>query len=94
MQQQQTPAGGAGGQRAGSARATRQLQLSIELTDGLRGAAMRHELTLNTLIQGAWAILLSTYAGSEDVVFGAVTSGRSAPLPGIESARSCGPAAS
>ncbi|HEV7518404.1 MAG TPA: amino acid adenylation domain-containing protein, partial [Thermoanaerobaculia bacterium] len=43
-----------------------------------------HQLTLNTLVQGAWALLLQRYSGREDVVFGTVTSGRSAPLPGIE----------
>jgi amino acid adenylation domain-containing protein len=41
-------------------------------------------MTLNTLVQGAWALLLSRYSGEEDVIFGAVTSGRSAPVAGIE----------
>src|SRR5262249_2150115 len=36
-------------------------------------------------LQGAWALLLSRYSGEEDVVFGTTVSGRSAPLPGIES---------
>jgi len=40
-------------------------------------------LTTPTLIQGAWALLLSQYEGSEDVVFGMTVSGRSAPVNGI-----------
>ncbi len=51
--------------------------------------ARRHRLTLSTVVQGAWAALLGRYAGdrggSDDVVFGTTVSGRSAPLPGIES---------
>ncbi|MFP5287041.1 MAG: amino acid adenylation domain-containing protein, partial [Thermoanaerobaculia bacterium] len=44
-------------------------------------------LTLNTLVQGAWALTLSWWAGGErDVTFGGVVSGRPAELPGIESA--------
>ncbi len=45
--------------------------LSIESTHRLRELAQAHDLTLNTLVQGAWAILLSRYSGEEDVVFGA-----------------------
>ncbi len=42
-------------------------------------------MTLNTLVQGAWALLLSRYAQTSDVVFGAVVSGRPAELAGVES---------
>lgn len=41
-------------------------------------------LTLNTLVQGAWAVLLSRYSGQTDVIFGGTVSGRTASLPGIE----------
>ncbi|MGH9765148.1 MAG: condensation domain-containing protein, partial [Blastocatellia bacterium] len=51
----------------------------------LRGFAQSHRVTVNTLIQGAWALLLSRYCGQDDVVFGATTSGRPAELSGIES---------
>ncbi len=48
--------------------------------------AQRLQVTVNTLIQAAWALLLSRYAPSAaDVVFGAVVSGRPAELPGVES---------
>src|SRR5262249_6906691 len=48
----------------------------------LNGVCRQHHVTLNTVIQGAWAILLSRHAGNADVVFGVVVSGRSADLPG------------
>ena len=44
----------------------------------------RHNLTLSTLLQGAWALLLARYSGEDDVLFGATVSGRSAPVPGID----------
>jgi amino acid adenylation domain-containing protein/non-ribosomal peptide synthase protein (TIGR01720 family) len=47
--------------------------------------ARRHRLTVNTVIQGAWALLLSAYSGQSDIVFGATTSGRPADLPDAES---------
>lgn len=59
--------------------------LTAELTAELQSFARRHQLMLNTLLQGAWALLLSRCSGEEDVVFGAVVSGRPADLPGVES---------
>ena len=41
-------------------------------------------MTLNTLVQGAWALVLSCYSGQDDVVFGAVVSGRPAELRGAD----------
>ena len=51
----------------------------------LQGWARRQQLTLNTLVQGAWALLLSRYSGSQDVCFGVTVAGRPATLPGVES---------
>lgn len=42
----------------------------------LRALAQENQLTLNTIIHGAWALLLSRYNGEEDVVFGTVGAGR------------------
>jgi amino acid adenylation domain-containing protein/non-ribosomal peptide synthase protein (TIGR01720 family) len=42
-----------------------------ETTDGLRTLAEEHNLTVNSLVMGAWAILLHRYSGEDDVVFGA-----------------------
>jgi amino acid adenylation domain-containing protein/non-ribosomal peptide synthase protein (TIGR01720 family) len=49
----------------------------------VRRLARSSHVTLNTVIQGAWAILLSIYSGECDVLFGASVSGRTAPIPGI-----------
>ncbi|MET0397438.1 MAG: amino acid adenylation domain-containing protein [Longimicrobiaceae bacterium] len=63
----------------------RELALPADATEALRSLARRHRLTLNTLVQGAWAMLLSRWSGEDDVVFGATTSGRGAALPEMES---------
>ncbi|NOR69055.1 MAG: amino acid adenylation domain-containing protein, partial [Methylomarinum sp.] len=60
------------------------LSVSAEQTFALQNFAKQHQLTLNTLVQGAWALLLSKYSGERDIVFGATTAGRSAELNGIE----------
>jgi amino acid adenylation domain-containing protein len=50
----------------------------------LQNFARSHQLTLSTLVQGAWALLLARYGDSDDVVFGAVVSGRPPDWPDIE----------
>ena len=59
--------------------------LSKEDTEKLHSFARRHRLTLNTVAQGAWALLLKAYSGEDDVLFGVTVSGRPATLPGVES---------
>ena len=46
--------------------------------------ARQHSITLNTLVQGAWALLLQRYSGQHTVAFGATVSGRPVDLPGAE----------
>src|SRR6202035_3484674 len=58
--------------------------LSAERTDALNHQARRHGLTLNTVIQAAWAVLLAQLTGCQDVVFGITVAGRPPELPGIE----------
>ena len=62
-----------------------QREFSVQRTTTLQSFARRHQLTINTLVQGAWALLLSHYSGESDVVFGATVSGRPVDLPGVES---------
>jgi len=59
-------------------------RLKRELSEALATVARRERLTLATLMQGAWALVLSRYAGQDDVTFGATLSGRPADLPGAE----------
>jgi amino acid adenylation domain-containing protein len=61
-----------------------QIALPVNITTALKSLAQQHQLTLNTLIQGAFAILLSRYCNEDDIVFGATSSGRPATLTGSE----------
>jgi amino acid adenylation domain-containing protein/non-ribosomal peptide synthase protein (TIGR01720 family) len=65
--------------------ATVRVALDSEQSSRLRGAARHHGLTVNTVVQGAWALLLSRYSRQRDVVFGTTVSGRPAELAGVES---------
>ncbi|HEU0088064.1 MAG TPA: amino acid adenylation domain-containing protein [Pseudonocardiaceae bacterium] len=60
------------------------LVLPVDESHRLHEVAKRSGLTLNTVVQGAWALLLSRYSGVRDVVFGTTVSGRPAELPGVE----------
>ncbi|HEV2150046.1 MAG TPA: amino acid adenylation domain-containing protein, partial [Longimicrobiaceae bacterium] len=51
-------------------------ELSAELSAVLRRLAESKGVTLNTVLQGAWALLLGRYTGDWDVVFGATRSCR------------------
>jgi amino acid adenylation domain-containing protein len=62
-----------------------QVVVPADLTAALKELARRQQVTLNTVMQGAWALVLSRYTGEEDVVFGATVSGRPASLAGAES---------
>ncbi|MFD3789343.1 amino acid adenylation domain-containing protein [Streptomyces cyaneofuscatus] len=58
--------------------------LDAEGTDALTAAARGAGLTLNTVVQGAWAVALGHQLGRDDVVFGATTAGRPPELAGVE----------
>lgn len=58
--------------------------ISATDSEALREFARARRLTLNTLLQGGWALLLSRYSGDADVMFGSVVSGRPTEIPGVE----------
>ncbi|TLS44252.1 amino acid adenylation domain-containing protein [Streptomyces montanus] len=60
-------------------------ELSAETGAALTARARGLGVTVNTLVQTAWAILLGRLTGRNDVVFGTTVSGRPAELPGVES---------
>ncbi|MCI0731616.1 MAG: condensation domain-containing protein, partial [Chloroflexi bacterium] len=60
-------------------------RLPAPATASLKALAQSHEVTLNTLFQGIWAILLGHYSHQDDVVFGCTVSGRPVDLAGVES---------
>jgi non-ribosomal peptide synthetase component F len=64
--------------------AEQQIRLTAATTAGLQAFAQQRRLTLNTLVQGAWALLLSHTSGQPDVVFGVTITDRPADLPGVE----------
>ena len=63
----------------------RHVRLPAAVTTALQAVVRSHQLTLSTLVQGAWSLLLSRYSGAGDVLFGVTVSGRPPELPGVES---------
>ncbi len=57
-----------------------QRRLSAERTRQLADVAKQFRVTSNTLVQGAWALVLAAYANSDDVMFGVTVAGRPAEL--------------
>lgn len=73
------------GERRGSAHAGRAyIDLSPELSDALVAAARTARVTLSSLFQAAWALLLARHADADEVVFGVAVAGRPTDLPDIE----------
>ena len=62
-----------------------QIKLSVATTATLQSLARQHQLTINTLFQGAWAFLLSRYSCQTSVVYGCGVSGRPVDLTAVES---------
>ncbi|MEU8936391.1 amino acid adenylation domain-containing protein, partial [Streptomyces sp. NPDC048409] len=60
------------------------VELDEDRTVALADWARRHGVTLNTVLQAAWGLVLSRRTGHDDVVFGAVVAGRDPRLPGVE----------
>ncbi|HEX7238650.1 MAG TPA: condensation domain-containing protein, partial [Longimicrobiaceae bacterium] len=75
---------GAGAGAGAPAQAEVKRELGAALTGALREQARRLGVTLGTLVQGAWALLLSRHVGEEEVVFGTTVAGRPAELRGVE----------
>ncbi|MBL7256049.1 non-ribosomal peptide synthetase [Paractinoplanes lichenicola] len=61
-----------------------EVPFSIDQGRQLAGRAAELGVTLNTLLQGAWAILLAKLTGRSDVVFGAAVNGRPEDVPGSD----------
>ncbi|QHF44578.1 non-ribosomal peptide synthetase [Pseudomonas sp. S35] len=59
--------------------------LGIDRTQALEAFARDHKVTLNSVVQAAWLLLLARYSGQDTVAFGATVAGRPADLPGVES---------
>ncbi|MCX5087583.1 non-ribosomal peptide synthase/polyketide synthase [Streptomyces sp. NBC_00365] len=71
--------------RAAAVPHTHTVELDPDRTAELEAFARHRGVTLNTLVQAAWGVLLGRLTGQDDVVFGATVAGRSPELPGAES---------
>lgn len=60
------------------------LRLDTDATRRLAEAARGRGVTVNTVMQLAWAVVLSRLTDRDDVVFGVTVSGRPAELAGVE----------
>ncbi|MCP4397917.1 MAG: amino acid adenylation domain-containing protein [bacterium] len=69
---------------SGALHQEQRFRLSQKNTSALQALAKQHRITLNTVMQCAWGILLSRYSDDADVVFGATVAGRPASLAGVE----------
>jgi amino acid adenylation domain-containing protein/non-ribosomal peptide synthase protein (TIGR01720 family) len=76
---------GRSGHAGAGSQEQRRTLVSAGDTSALQSYARRNGLTLNTLVQGAWSLLLGRANGETDIVFGATVSGRPPELTGIES---------
>ncbi|MEU8652064.1 amino acid adenylation domain-containing protein [Streptomyces sp. NPDC048737] len=62
-----------------------EVALPPEVSDELDRRACEWGVTVNTLVQSAWALLLGQLTGRQDLVFGATVSGRPPAVTGVES---------
>jgi non-ribosomal peptide synthetase component F/thioesterase domain-containing protein/acyl carrier protein len=69
---------------AGAATESHTREVTEDDAARLRSFARQNQLTLGSVVQGAWALLLARYSGRDEVVFGGTVSGRPGDLPGIE----------
>ncbi|MGH3800772.1 MAG: amino acid adenylation domain-containing protein, partial [Pseudonocardiaceae bacterium] len=60
------------------------IEVPDDLVTALHDQGRRHGVTLNTIVQGTWGLLLGRLTGSQDVVFGNTVAGRPPAIPGIE----------
>ncbi|MEM5605637.1 condensation domain-containing protein [Bacillus cereus] len=61
-----------------------EISLSKEETQKLEKMSNKLGVTVNTVIETAWGIILQRYNNTQDVIFGKVVSGRNVNLNGIE----------
>ena len=60
------------------------LNVDNAATKKIQAYSQRNRVTVNTIMQGVWAYLLYAYTGRNQVVYGAIVSGRPDSLPDVE----------
>ncbi|PAU57235.1 non-ribosomal peptide synthase/polyketide synthase [Pseudomonas sp. PICF141] len=68
----------------GPGKGVHKLTFDAAFTQRLNGFSRQQQVTLNSLVQAAWLLVLQRYTGQSSVAFGATVSGRPVDLPGIE----------
>lgn len=61
-------------------------ELSTDLSKNLNDFVKKYKITQNTVFQAIWALVVSRYSNSKDIVFGVTVSGRSVDVNGINGA--------
>ncbi|MCX5581991.1 non-ribosomal peptide synthetase [Streptomyces erythrochromogenes] len=79
-----TPADGSGGAAEDIAMRQAEVPLPAGASRELQRRAAELGVTLNTVVQGAWAMLLARLTGRQDVVFASTVAGRPPALPGVD----------
>ncbi|MEV6997432.1 alpha/beta fold hydrolase [Streptomyces sp. NPDC093982] len=62
----------------------RTVELPPQVSRGLRDTAARHQVTLSTVVQACWSIILQRLTGQTEITFGCVSSGRPPELPQVD----------
>ena len=60
-------------------------ELDVQVTARVSALSRELGVTVNTVLQVAWGVVLGHHVGSDDVVFGTTVSGRPVDLPAVES---------
>ncbi|KAF9890441.1 hypothetical protein FE257_005846 [Aspergillus nanangensis] len=63
-----------------------EVSLDIDSANEIHAFCANFNVTLATVFQAAWALVLRTYTGQDDVCYGYLTAGRDLPVPGISQA--------
>lgn len=61
-----------------------EVEVPSAITAKLQQFSRDYQITLNTITQAAWALLLHRHSGQDDIVFGATVAGRPPQLHGVE----------
>ena len=80
-----TGASPSAGERAMGSEGAEEIRISESLTTELRQLASNQGLSMNTLVEGAWALLLSRYNDEEDILYGTTRSCRHGSIEGAQS---------
>jgi len=62
------------------------VEVNFDRYSELQDLCRQMKVTLSNVMQTAWGLVLRSYTGSDDVCFGYLTSGRDAPIIGIQDA--------